>query len=58
MRQHAAVIGDYEVWPGRRLLDTTPEERYTTAERWTDEMAVARLGYMGLEEAIEVLRLQ
>lgn len=57
MRQHPGLIGDYEVWPGRRLLDTTAEERYTTAERWTDEMAVARLTYMGLEEAIDVLRL-
>lgn len=58
MVEHAEIIGEYEVWPDRRLLDTTAEERYATAERWTDEMAVARLTYMGLEEAIEVLRLQ
>ncbi|GGP76022.1 VlmB-like protein [Streptomyces abikoensis] len=57
MHQHADLIGDYEVWPGRRLLDTTAEERYTTAEQWTDKMAAARLVYMGLEEAIEILRL-
>ncbi len=57
MLQHAGVVGDYEVWPGRRLLDTTPQERYETAERWTDEMAQARLVYMGLEEAVEILRL-
>jgi hypothetical protein len=58
MLQHADAVGDYEVWPGRRLLDTTPEERYATAERWTDEMALARLTYMGLEEAVEILRLR
>ncbi|HEY3871035.1 MAG TPA: hypothetical protein VGM10_21930 [Actinocrinis sp.] len=58
MLQHADVVGDYEVWPGRRLLDTTPEERYATAERWTDEMALARLTYMGLEEAVDILRLR
>lgn len=57
MRQHAQIIGDYEVWPGRRLLDTVPEERYRIAEQWTDDMARARLQYMGLEEAIEILRL-
>lgn len=57
MRQHAGLIGGYQAWPGRPLLDTTPEERYAIAEQWTDEMAVARLKYMGLEEAIEILRL-
>lgn len=46
MHQHADLIGDYEVWPGRRLLDTTPDERYDTADRWTEEMAVSRLEYM------------
>ncbi len=49
MAQHAELIGDYEVWPGRRLLDTTPDERYETAELWTDQMAEARMAYMGLE---------
>ncbi|MDJ1135808.1 VlmB-like protein [Streptomyces iconiensis] len=52
MEQHADAVGDYEVWPGRRMLDTTPEERYDTAERWTDEMAEVRLAQMGLEEAV------
>ncbi|WP_030608652.1 VlmB-like protein [Streptomyces sclerotialus] len=55
MRQHADVVGDHEVWPGRRLLDTTPEERYETAGRWTDEMAGVRLVHMGLPEAVAVL---
>ncbi|GHE15587.1 VlmB-like protein [Streptomyces alanosinicus] len=57
MHQHADLIGDYEVWPGTRLLDTEAEERYSMAERWTDKMAAARLAYMGLPEAVEILRL-
>ncbi|HEY3608752.1 MAG TPA: VlmB-like protein [Pseudonocardiaceae bacterium] len=48
MRQHADLVGDYEVWPGRRMLDTTPEERYGMAEQWTDQMAEIRMAYMGL----------
>lgn len=48
MAAHADKIGDYEIWPGTRLLDTTPEERYDMAERWTDEMAESRMAYMGL----------
>ena len=56
MHQHADLIGDYELFPGRRLLDTTPEERYDTAERWTDEMSDIRLKYMGIEEAIDLMR--
>ncbi|MCI0384381.1 VlmB-like protein [Streptomyces sp. CNQ085] len=53
MRQHADRIGDYEIWPGVRMLDTTPEQRYDMAEQWTDEMAEARMAYMGLP--VEVL---
>lgn len=52
MQQHADVIGDYEVWPGRRLIDTTPEERLMTAHAWSTEMQNSRLQYMGLPEAI------
>ncbi|MGI5136420.1 MULTISPECIES: VlmB-like protein [unclassified Streptomyces] len=48
MTEQAELIGDYEVWPGVRLLDTTPEQRYDMAERWTDEMAASRMVYMGL----------
>lgn len=57
MREHADLVGDYEIWPGRRMLDTTPEERCATAERWTDEMAIVRLKYMGLADALPVLGL-
>lgn len=55
MRQHAELVGDYEIWPGRRMIDTTPEERYDTAEGWTDEMAAVRMAYMGLEDALPIL---
>lgn len=55
MEQHPDAVGDYEVWPGRRMRETTPEERYDMAERWTDEMAEARMEYMGLTDAIGIL---
>ncbi|MGJ5755165.1 ferritin family protein [Streptomyces puniciscabiei] len=48
MQDHTELLKDYEVWPGRRLLDTEPEERYAMAEQWTDEMAEVRMAYMGL----------
>jgi hypothetical protein len=48
MLAHADLIGDYELWPGVRMLDTTPEQRYDIADRWTDEMAEVRMAYMGL----------
>ncbi|MFI6347305.1 VlmB-like protein [Streptomyces sp. NPDC050560] len=48
MAEHADLIGDYEIWPGVRMLDTGPDERYDMAERWTDEMAAVRMEYMGL----------
>jgi hypothetical protein len=46
------VVGDYEVWPGRRLVDSTPEERLRTAEGWSDELKAIRLEYMGLGEVL------
>lgn len=55
MRAHASIVGDYEIWPGRRMLDTTPGERYDTADCWTEEMARARLAYMGLSDALPIL---
>jgi hypothetical protein len=55
MLEMADLVGDYEIWPGRRLLDTTPDERYDTAERWTDQMAEVRMKYMGLEDALAIL---
>jgi hypothetical protein len=55
MREHAGLLDGYEVFPGRKLLDTTAAERHDIAERWTDEMAEARLRYMDLPEAAAIL---
>lgn len=52
LERHKDVVGDYEVWEGRRLIDTTPEERLTAASTWSAEMQNSRLQYMGLPEAI------
>jgi hypothetical protein len=56
MVAHREALRDYEVFPGRRLLETTPEERYDLAERWTDEMAEVRLPYMGVPEVVDIIR--
>lgn len=48
MRNLAHVVGDYELAPGRRLLDTTPEERLMMAATWSMQMQDSRLAYMGL----------
>jgi len=48
MTAMADVVGDYEIWPGRRLVDTTPDERLITAATWSQEMQDSRLAYMGL----------
>lgn len=50
--QHADVVGDYEIWEGKRLIDTTPEERLIAANTWSMEMQNSRLKYMGLAEAV------
>jgi hypothetical protein len=52
MMEQSLVVGDYEIWDGRRLIDTTPEERLVTANNWSMEMQNSRLDYMGLSEAI------
>jgi hypothetical protein len=56
MMEHRDLLQDYEIFPGRRMLDTTPEDRWDLAARWNDELAANRLAYMGLPEAIELLR--
>jgi hypothetical protein len=48
----ADVLGDYEIWPGRRLIDTTAEERLLKTLEWSNEIQDSRLRYMGLEDAI------
>jgi len=52
LEEHADVVGDYLIWPGKRLIDTTPEERLIAAHTWSTEMQNSRLQYMGLPEAI------
>jgi hypothetical protein len=52
LEQHAEIAGDYEVWPGRRLVDTTPEERQAMVDQWSREMRESRLVYIGLGEAL------
>jgi hypothetical protein len=56
MEAHRDLLGDYELFPGRRLLDTTPEDRWDIAARWNDDLTAERLVYMGLPEAIDLLR--
>ncbi|MDH6131832.1 hypothetical protein P3T37_001206 [Kitasatospora sp. MAA4] len=51
IEEHGHLLGDYEAWPGRRLVDTTAEERVATGHAWAERMQRARLRYMGLEEA-------
>jgi hypothetical protein len=48
LEQQRDVVGDYEIWEGRRLIDTTPEERLVAANTWSQEMQNSRLRYMGL----------
>lgn len=55
MHEHADLLRGYEVWPGRQLLETTAEERYDTAERWTDDMAEARMAFMGLKDELPLV---
>jgi hypothetical protein len=52
LEQQADLVRDYLVWPGKRLVDTTPEERLMAANTWSNEMQNSRLQYMGLAEAI------
>jgi len=58
MAAHQDLLADYELYPGCRLLDTTPQHRCELAARWNDELAEARLVFMGLPEAVDLLRAQ
>jgi hypothetical protein len=42
------VLGDYELVPGRRLIDTTVEERLGIQMEWSATLQTKRLQYMGL----------
>lgn len=44
----ASFLGDTELIPGRRLVDTTVEERLGLQMQWSAEMQKARMAYMGV----------
>lgn len=46
--EHPEIVGDYEICPGRRLVDTTVEERVTMAATWANDVQERRMDYMGL----------
>lgn len=48
MHQLAHVVGDHELAPGKRLVDSTPEERLMMAATWSMQMQDSRLAAMGL----------
>ncbi|WP_117208717.1 VlmB-like protein [Allorhizocola rhizosphaerae] len=58
IQDHRELLRDYELFPGTRLIETTPEQRWDIAARWNEELADARLAYMGIPEAIDLLRAQ
>jgi hypothetical protein len=46
--ENREAIGDAEIWPGRRLVETTVEERVMKAGTWAVEVQDQRMRYMGL----------
>lgn len=55
MAEFGDLLADYELLPGVRLLDTTPEQRMEIAYERQRELQRSRLGYMHLEEAEQYL---
>ncbi|BCJ68110.1 acyl-CoA dehydrogenase family protein [Polymorphospora rubra] len=49
---HRELIGDYEAWDGRRLVDTTAQERIQKALEVTSTVHSTRLTDMGLGRAL------
>ncbi|GAB3131413.1 hypothetical protein GCM10027289_17560 [Tsukamurella serpentis] len=45
----AELLRTYEVWDGRRLIDTTAEEPIGTALEWSESAQHSRLEYMGVQ---------
>jgi hypothetical protein len=52
LEAHAVEVGDYEIFPGRRLIDTDAQERLLAALKWSQQVQAERLAYMGLQEVI------
>ncbi len=42
------ILGDYELVPGIRLIDTSIEDRLGIQMKWSSDMQTSRMGYMGL----------
>ena len=49
---HKDLVGDYELYPGKRLIDTSIDDRLELGMKWSNELQNTRLIYMGLEEAV------
>lgn len=52
LEQHADLVGDYEIWEGRRLVDTTADERIQKTFELTGTIHAQRLTSMGLTAAL------
>jgi hypothetical protein len=48
MQDLAHVLGDYELAPGMRLIDSSPEDRLLMGATWSQQMQDSRLAHMGL----------
>jgi len=48
IQAHAKLLEDYELIPGRRLLDTSIEERLKIQMEWSNTIQLKRLAHMGL----------
>lgn len=48
MQQLRHIVGNYELAPGKRLIDSTPEDRLMMAATWSMELQDSRLAAMGL----------
>jgi len=49
LEQHRGLLDGCQLVPGRRLADTTAEERLLLQESWCSQVQADRLRYMGLE---------
>lgn len=52
LEQHRDKVGDYEIFPGRKLAETDVQERLLAALQWSHDVQAQRLAYMGLEAVI------
>lgn len=52
LERHADIAGDYEIFEGKRLVDTTAEDRLAMAVEWSKDVQDSRLTHMGLEGAV------